>query len=145
MDHEYVVSTVREHHRARRYARDVHGALLKPRKGTSGAVRVKQRDSGPRGPCGRDHSVHAGGLEAHQCAHVCLVQILQHPTQDPPLFSAQDPLVCELRRTDQPARDDQRVIRQVVEVHHRDRASVLHREERRQQGDLRVSASARSQ
>jgi hypothetical protein len=59
-----------------------------------------------------------------------LVQFLQDPRQDLPLFSAQEPLVRQLRRTDQAAWDDQRVILQFVEVHHRDRAPVLHRQER---------------
>jgi hypothetical protein len=57
-----------------------------------------------------------------------LVQVLQLLTQDSPFFSAEDPLVCELRRTDQAARYDERVIRQLVEIYDRDRAPVLYRD-----------------
>jgi hypothetical protein len=106
VDYEDVVSTVREHHRACRHTGDVHCALLKAGEGTPGAVCVKKGESGPRGPCDRNHSVHPRGLEAHQCAHACVVQILQHAAQDLSLVSAEDPLVCELGRTDQAARDD---------------------------------------
>jgi hypothetical protein len=145
VDHLHVATTVSEHDRACRHSGQMHRALLKPRKGAPGAVRVEQGDCCTRRPGDRNEPIRTGSLEAHERTDARAVQLFEHLNQHPALVAAEDPFVRELQRTEEATRHDQCVVRQVPESDNARGSSLPHRDKGHQQTRFDVPSRAGGQ
>ena len=116
--------------------------LVQLREGAAPAVGIGERESEAGRPRHRQDAVGTRDLQRHERLDGPAVEALDHVAQRPALAAAPDALVGDRRRAEHPARHDERLVVEIVDANHGDRAVLADGEERHRERQVGVAAAA---